>query len=70
MKLSGGSISVLREYAARPFVRNVHPEDRLVYEQGLQDGITLISQQILEKLLPEEVQIPVSEVETENSGSE
>jgi len=54
MKIPDGTVALLREYARRPLVRSVHPEDREVYNQGLTDGTTITAQEILDVLNPEE----------------
>jgi hypothetical protein len=54
MKIPEATVVLLREYARRPLVRSVHPEDREVYNQGLTDGTTITAQEILDVLNPEE----------------
>jgi hypothetical protein len=50
MKIPEATVVLLREYARRPLVRSVHPEDREVYNQGLTDGTTITAQEILDVL--------------------
>jgi hypothetical protein len=50
MKIPEATVVLLREYARRPLVRSVHPEDREVYNHGLTDGTTITAQEILDVL--------------------
>lgn len=63
MRLSDAAVKLLKEYAARPLARNIHPEDQTVYSLGLTDGTTITAQEILDQLKPDVV-VPV-ELESE-----
>ena len=55
MKLSDAAAKLLKEYAARPLARNIHPEDLNVYNQGLVDGTAILAKEILDQLKPDVV---------------
>ena len=55
MKLSDAAVKLLKEYAARPLARNIHPEDLNVYNQGLVDGTAILAKEILDQLKPDVV---------------
>ena len=54
MKLSDAAVKLLKEYAAKPLARNIHPEDLNVYNQGLVDGTAILAKEILDQLKPDE----------------
>ena len=53
MKISDAFVSLLKEYSIRPVTKGLHREDQTVYSQGLADGVTLLSQELLVQLKPE-----------------
>ena len=59
MKISDAVVSLLSGYAARPLARTIAPDDGWIYAKGVEDGATILAQQILETLIPDE---PVAEV--------
>ena len=64
MKISDAIVKLLNEYSVRPVSRNVHPEDLTIYNNGLTDGVTILSQEILAQLKPDEG-IPTEPKESE-----
>ena len=54
MKISDAVISLLTSYADRPLARTIAPDDGWIYAKGAEDGATILAQQILETLVPDE----------------
>jgi hypothetical protein len=54
MKISDAFVTLLREYSSRPLAQGLHREDAPIYSLGLKDGVTLLAQELLEQLKPEE----------------
>lgn len=55
MKISDAAMKLLKEYASRPiFGLGVDPAPSVVYGSGVQDGITILAEQILEQIKEEE----------------
>ena len=48
-------IECLKQYGNRPLASRmqIHPEASPIYELGIQDGITILAQELLEKLKSE-----------------
>ena len=54
MKISDAVVSLLNQYAARPLAATISPVDGWIYAKGAEDGATILAQQILETLVPDE----------------
>lgn len=55
MKISDGAIKLLKEYAARPMYGiGTDLLSSAVYDRGIQDGITVLAEQLLEQIKDEE----------------
>lgn len=57
MRISESDVLALKHQADRELARNIHSEDAKVYQRGLDDGVTVLAQWVLERL-KEEVILP------------
>ena len=53
MRISEADVLALKHQADRELARNIHPEDAKVYQRGLDDGVTVLSQWVLERVTEE-----------------
>ena len=53
MKLSDQAIIKIKEYASRDSYASIAPENKEVYQAGLQDGVTAFSKFLKEELTEE-----------------
>lgn len=55
MKISDAAIKLLKEYAHRPMNGlGVDPFPTTIYHRGVEDGFTILAEQILEQIKDEE----------------
>lgn len=55
MKISDGAVKLLKEYAIRPMYGiGTDPLYSAVYDRGIQDGITVLAEQLLDQIKDEE----------------
>jgi hypothetical protein len=63
VKISDAAVGLLNKYATRALARKIDSEDQWIYAKGLEDGQTLLAQDILGELKPD-VEVP-AELESE-----
>jgi hypothetical protein len=55
MKISEAAVKLMKQYAARPaYGYGLDPSPAVVYHNGVEDGVTILAEQILEQIKDEE----------------
>lgn len=58
MKISDSAVKLLKQYATRPrYGLGVDPSPTVVYYNGVQDGVSILAEQLLEQIKHEDTNV-------------